>query len=124
MRPHPLRPLVGVKSIAKGRTEMAYRCQSCGHFAGLDDPELNYQEPEFDGDSVTLAVSASYPSACCGDEVATAEYEALGTLNEEFPHATGCKGVAEEEKTGQPPDFDLEVGDVEATDRYQDTDPK
>ena len=92
---------------------MAYRCQSCGHFASLDDPELDSNCEEFDGETFSVSVSATYPSACCGDEVGTAEYEVSEAI--EFSHKTDCKDP--DEAT-----YNVSVDSCEATDRFQDKD--
>lgn len=97
---------------------MAYRCQSCGHFAGLDDPELEEEDSEYDGTTLTVIIEASYPSTCCGVVVATASYEALG--EGEVTHGEKCSFA------GMPneADYTIDVTSMEATDRFQDKDAK
>ena len=93
---------------------MAYRCQSCGYFASLEEPDFDPSEPEFDGSQVAVDIEASYPSACCNDEVATQSYRAVGTL--EFEHAPTCDFSEDDTEC----DYQIELtGDPEATDRFE-----
>ena len=91
---------------------MAYRCSSCGHFTSLEEPELDADSAEFDGENFSVTVTASYPSACCGEEVGTADYE-IATV-EEFPHKEGCKS--------DDAQYSVSVTELTATDRFQTTD--
>jgi hypothetical protein len=96
---------------------MAYRCQSCGLFAGLDEPDLAAQEPEFEGDTVTVAIDATYPSQCCADTVAEASYEATADVEPEHHKDCAAKAAGDAQYT-------LEAGEPSATDRFQTTDAR
>ena len=103
-------------------SEMAYRCQSCGHFAGLDEPELEVSSEDFDGETFSVAISASYPSSCCGDEVATAEYEATASIV--FDHLADCIGVKEAVEKETVEEYEIELDEPTATDRFESKDAK
>ena len=90
---------------------MAYRCQSCNQFCSIEAeaPEIDSEDVDNDGE-VTLSVRVPYNSGCCGDEVASGDYELCGDVG--FEHAKeDCEGPVS-----------LEVVSSEATDRYQETD--
>jgi hypothetical protein len=74
-----------------------------------DRDEVDSQDVDDDGE-VSLSIRVLYNSGCCGDEVASAEYEPCGSIG--FEHIKeDCEGPVS-----------LEVVGVEATDRYQETD--
>lgn len=90
------------------------RCPSCEKFVSYDEPELEEQEPEVDGDNVRLEVRMSLNCADCGDELkeTTFELETEVTspdVEDNAPCASGHEWTAE-------------LNSCDATDRYQDKD--
>ena len=59
---------------------MAYRCPSCNKFCGIEpnEPELDGTVDYQDGKGlISVHATITFQSVCCGDEVATAEFDPI-----------------------------------------------
>lgn len=91
---------------------MAYRCEGCGHFAGLDEePEFDEDSSSYDGQMFEASISASYTTTCCSQEAATAQYDV--SYAHEFVHDEACDDPE--------PEYDISL-EFSATDRFQEKD--
>jgi hypothetical protein len=105
------------------------RCEGCNKFCSFSPSDENpsaddYSVEEADEStvSITASVSLTYNSECCGDEVASDEYDINDSF--EFEHAEGCAFLDEEDESADFSLISIESIECEFEERFRTHDRK
>ena len=98
----------------EGNETMAY-CSSTGHFAGLDEPEVEIESESASGAELSFDVRVVRPCVECGDD--SASYDT--TLEETVEHKCKVEEGAEEDDEEEEPEFDIISSDAECSEYMQ-----